>query len=180
MTFTWLCSILFFIPSFSPTCYLDNTEEGATWVNLPEMKSKLRRVRVRGETECSCRLPLLLEKGVGCAVSQRQCAVMEMPESSGSLHSQGSICRLGSCGLRAVVRHLGFVPASREREAELSCKYRPSLASVAQSSLWIYARQVLNVPRSLHGSCFCDLLCQMTLQNHYGTWLTDFWSSPST
>lgn len=175
MTFTQVCSILFFIPNFSRACYLDNTEEGATWVTLPEMKSKLR---VRRETECSCMLPLLLEEGIWCAVSQGQCAAMEMPEPSGSLHSQGSICSLGSCGLRAVERHLGFVPASRE--AELFCKYSPSLASVAQSSLWGYGKKVLNVLRSLQCSCFCDLLCQMTLQSRYGAWLTDFWSSPST
>lgn len=77
------------------------------------MKSKLRRVRVRREAECSCRLPLLLEGGVWCAVSQRQCAGMEMPEPAGSLLSQGSIYSLGSCALRAVVRTLGFVPLER-------------------------------------------------------------------
>lgn len=65
-------------------------------------------------------------------------------------------------GARAVVRHLRFVPTSRKRKSVVSCKCNLSVASVVQSSLWIHARQVLNVLGSLNCSCFCGLLCQTT------------------
>lgn len=174
MTFTQVYSLLFFIPNFSPTCYLDNTEEEATWVDL--------RWNLNWEEQGS---EGRLSASAGCPHCYKR--KFDVLWARGNVLSWKCQSLQEACTLRAAFagwtpvdqRHLGFVPASREREAELSLKHSPSLASVAQSSLWIYARQVLNILRSLRCSCFCDLLCQMTLQSHYGTWLTDFWSSPS-
>lgn len=67
-------------------------------------------------------------------------------------------------GVRAIVRHLCFVPTYRKRKSGISCKCNQSVASVVRSSLWIPARQVLNVLGSLNCSCSCGLLCQTTLQ----------------
>lgn len=94
-----------------------------------------------------------------------------MPEPSRSFavagQQFGGQAGVGSEGRRKAP---WFCPYPQKEEICDLFRMQP-VSSMVQTSLWIHARQVLNVLGSLNCACFCGLLCQMTLQKNYGTFL---------